>query len=65
MSEVAGWKVLLLEAGGDETLVSDIPSLCPFLTGSELDWKYRTEPNPDFCRGKILPVFSIKINFYS
>lgn len=41
LSEVANWKVLLLEAGGHETDISDVPILSLFLHKSKLDWKYR------------------------
>ncbi|XP_058447534.1 oxygen-dependent choline dehydrogenase-like [Malaya genurostris] len=51
LSEVCSWNVLLLEAGPDETYLSDIPYLYPVLQRSNLDWKYRTEPNPNFCQG--------------
>lgn len=41
LSEVEGWKVLLLEAGGHETDISDVPLLSLYLHKSKLDWKYR------------------------
>uniref|UniRef100_A0A1B0DH41 Uncharacterized protein n=1 Tax=Phlebotomus papatasi TaxID=29031 RepID=A0A1B0DH41_PHLPP len=41
LSEVPGWKVLLLEAGGHETEISDVPILSLYLHKSKLDWKYR------------------------
>lgn len=41
LSEVANWKVLLLEAGGHETDISDVPILSLFLHKSKLDWKYK------------------------
>lgn len=41
LSEVANWKVLLLEAGGHETEISDVPLLSLYLHSSKLDWKYR------------------------
>lgn len=42
LSEVANWTVLLLEAGGDENEVSDVPALAVYTQLSELDWKYQT-----------------------
>nr|CAD7588853.1 unnamed protein product [Timema genevievae] len=45
LSERADWTVLLLEAGGDETLLSDIPLLMPTLQLSPLDWQFKTEPS--------------------
>ena len=37
-------RVLLLEAGGPQTVVSDMPGLTPNLVGSEMDWQYTTVP---------------------
>lgn len=55
LSEIANWTVLLLEAGGDETEISDIPALAGFLQLSELDWKFQTQQRPDraFCQAMI------------
>ncbi|XP_047097607.1 glucose dehydrogenase [FAD, quinone] [Schistocerca piceifrons] len=44
LSEIPGWKVLLLEAGGDENEVTDVPSLAGYLQLSQFDWKYKTAP---------------------
>jgi GMC oxidoreductase len=49
LSEVPEWSVLLLEAGGPEPGLSDIPNLMPALQGSFFDWKYRTEYTGDSC----------------
>jgi choline dehydrogenase len=51
LSEVPEWKVLLLEAGGDEPPGSQVPSMFASYHGSELDWKYKTEPEPVACLG--------------
>nr|CAD7438272.1 unnamed protein product [Timema bartmani] len=51
LSERADWSVLLLEAGGDETLLSDIPLLMPTLQLSPLDWQFKTEPSGNYCLG--------------
>ncbi|PSN57080.1 Glucose dehydrogenase [FAD, quinone] [Blattella germanica] len=72
LSEVPNWMVLLLEAGGDETEISDIPSLAGYLQLSDLDWKYQTAPPTDsqYClamlgdrcnwpRGKVLGGSSV------
>ena len=42
-------RVLLLEAGGDETETSDVPALAAYLQLSELDWQYKTEPQGTAC----------------
>ncbi|XP_052871211.1 glucose dehydrogenase [FAD, quinone]-like, partial [Anopheles cruzii] len=51
LSEVCDWNVLLLEAGTDETFLSDLPYLYPVLQKGQLDWQFETEPNPRFCQG--------------
>lgn len=52
LSEIYQWRVLLLEAGGDETEISDVPLLAGYLQLSKLDWKYKTEPQGTSCLGK-------------
>jgi len=46
LSDITGWSVLLLEAGPDETIASDIPGLSKYLQKTNLDWQYQTEPQP-------------------
>lgn len=41
LTEISDWKVLLLEAGGHETEITDVPILSLYLHKSKLDWKYR------------------------
>lgn len=41
LTEIDNWKVLLLEAGGHENEISDIPILSLYLHKSNLDWAYR------------------------
>lgn len=70
LSENENWKVLLLEAGGDETEISDVPLMAGYLQLSKLDWKYKTEPSGKAClamkggrcnwpRGKVLGGSSV------
>ncbi|CAH1393770.1 unnamed protein product [Nezara viridula] len=72
LSEEQGWTVLLLEAGGDESEISDIPSLAGYLQLTDMDWQYHTEVpqqsafclamNGDRCfwpRGKVLGGSSV------
>ncbi|KAG5872411.1 hypothetical protein JTB14_012525 [Gonioctena quinquepunctata] len=49
LSEVEKWNVLLLEAGGDETEISDVPIMAAYLQLSALDWKYKSEPQGQAC----------------
>jgi choline dehydrogenase len=51
LSEIPEWKVLLLEAGGDEPPGTQVPSMLLNYYGSELDWKYKTEPEAVACLG--------------
>lgn len=51
LSEDPRIKVLLLEAGGSENLVSDIPQTPVILQGSTIDWKYETVPQQNACFG--------------
>lgn len=72
LSEIPEWNVLLLEAGGDENEISDIPLLSGYTQMSELDWMYQTSPPTDspYClamigdrcnwpRGKVLGGSSV------
>uniref|UniRef100_A0AAG5CRJ4 Glucose-methanol-choline oxidoreductase N-terminal domain-containing protein n=1 Tax=Anopheles atroparvus TaxID=41427 RepID=A0AAG5CRJ4_ANOAO len=51
LTEVENWNVLLLEAGGDETEISEVPLMAGYLQLSKLDWKYKSEPSGTFCLG--------------
>nr|CAD7454423.1 unnamed protein product [Timema tahoe] len=50
LSEELGWSVLLLEAGGDETRISDVPVMMATLQRGPLDWNYVTEYQEGFCQ---------------
>ncbi|XP_031617192.1 glucose dehydrogenase [FAD, quinone]-like [Contarinia nasturtii] len=45
LSEIADWKVLLLEAGSTPPIESEIPGFQYTLLKSEYDWQFRTESN--------------------
>lgn len=51
LSEVPSWKVLLLEAGGDETIISDIPGAVQYLQRTNIDWQYKTVQQTTACLG--------------
>uniref|UniRef100_A0A1I8N355 Glucose-methanol-choline oxidoreductase N-terminal domain-containing protein n=1 Tax=Musca domestica TaxID=7370 RepID=A0A1I8N355_MUSDO len=52
LSENPQWKVLLLEAGGPELLVMDVPIFAHFLQlNRDINWGYRTQPSKDYCIG--------------
>lgn len=50
LTENPEWNVLLLEAGGHETEVTDVPILSVYLHKSKIDWKYRTQPQNSACQ---------------
>ena len=52
LSEVSHWKVLLLEAGGEEPPQADVPAFIPFNWETRFDWKYETDPDEGYCAGK-------------
>ena len=47
LSENKSWKVLLLEAGGTENILSEIPGVFFNLVPTELNWGFKTQPNED------------------
>jgi choline dehydrogenase len=49
LSENPDWKVLLLEAGPGEPTASLLPAFAMSAVGSELDWKYQTQPQNTAC----------------
>ena len=46
------FKILLLEAGGDESQISDVPALAAYLQLGRMDWKY-----------KVLTIFNLYYKF--
>uniref|UniRef100_UPI0021309F3C glucose dehydrogenase [FAD, quinone]-like n=1 Tax=Vespula vulgaris TaxID=7454 RepID=UPI0021309F3C len=70
LTENPEWSVLLLEAGGKEIEISEIPALSSYLQKSKLDWKYRPQAQDSACqamednrccwpRGKVLGGSSV------
>ncbi|XP_060815321.1 glucose dehydrogenase [FAD, quinone] [Bombus pascuorum] len=53
LTENPKWNVLLLEAGGHETEITDVPILSLYLHKSKVDWKYRTQPQDSACQAMI------------
>lgn len=45
LSEVSNWSVLLLDAGDNGNIISDMPLLMTYNQLTELDWKYQTKPS--------------------
>lgn len=53
LSEMRDQHVLLMEAGGTENLLSDIPLAAGNLQMSPIDWSYQTEPQKQACFGLV------------
>ncbi|XP_046686651.1 LOW QUALITY PROTEIN: glucose dehydrogenase [FAD, quinone]-like [Homalodisca vitripennis] len=53
LSEISEWNILLLEAGGNPTKTTEIPSVYMALSKSELDWQYQTDQSEDNCLGMV------------
>eukprot|EP00102_Acyrthosiphon_pisum_P027932 XP_016665142.1 PREDICTED: glucose dehydrogenase [FAD, quinone]-like [Acyrthosiphon pisum] len=73
LTEVENWNVLLIEAGGHETVLSNVPLLVASEHLSEINWKFKTEPQNTAClamnnkrcnwpRGKVLGGSSVLNN---
>ncbi|KAL7643762.1 UNVERIFIED_CONTAM: hypothetical protein RMT77_005768 [Armadillidium vulgare] len=53
LSENSDFQVLLLEAGGDETGITDTPALFAKFMRTEQDWNYTTESSSKYCLGNM------------
>ncbi|XP_069680583.1 glucose dehydrogenase [FAD, quinone]-like [Periplaneta americana] len=51
LSEVPNWTVLLLEAGGPETFIQQVPLFSPLFTKTPANWGYKAEKNASFGLG--------------
>lgn len=47
LTEIKPWTVLLLEAGAYETEISEVPLFSASLQLTDIDWQYKTEPQPN------------------
>jgi choline dehydrogenase len=56
LSEVENWNVLLLEAGGQEPDLSDIPAFTSLLKGTNIDRKYVSQNENVSCGGRPCPM---------
>jgi choline dehydrogenase-like flavoprotein len=67
LTEVQHWSVLLLEAGGEEPSLADVPAFLPISQRSKIDWNYELQPINGSCgnqpcrwpRGKVLGGSSV------
>ncbi|KAG5892842.1 hypothetical protein JTB14_032435 [Gonioctena quinquepunctata] len=51
LTENPNWNVLLLEAGRDETLLSDVPLMAAFQSSTGFNWGYKSEKMTTACLG--------------
>jgi len=53
LAEVPEWNILLLEAGGEESLVTSIPAIAHYLQFTNYNWGYHTVEELHACKGLI------------
>ncbi|XP_046744286.1 glucose dehydrogenase [FAD, quinone]-like [Diprion similis] len=53
LSENTDWNVLLLEAGDDEDVISEVPTMFLNIQRTYMDWAFKTEPSTNYCKGMI------------
>nr|XP_015834777.1 PREDICTED: glucose dehydrogenase [FAD, quinone] [Tribolium castaneum] len=51
LTEISDWKILVLEAGGEENDFSNIPANFLFLQFSDMNWGYYSTPQKNCCLG--------------
>lgn len=49
LGENPDWTVLLFEAGPEEPTATHVPAFAMSAVGSELDWRYQTQPQGTAC----------------
>lgn len=53
LAEVPEWNILLLEAGGEESLITNLPAIAHYLQFTNYNWNYNTERESHACKGLI------------
>uniref|UniRef100_A0A8D8R302 Glucose dehydrogenase [FAD, quinone] n=1 Tax=Cacopsylla melanoneura TaxID=428564 RepID=A0A8D8R302_9HEMI len=51
LTENSKWSVLLIEAGREESLLTDVPLFVSYMVNTDFNWGYKTEKDDRFCRG--------------
>ncbi|CAH1986627.1 unnamed protein product [Acanthoscelides obtectus] len=54
LSEVTGWKILLLEAGGEPNILTEIPIAGPILFPTDYNCGTYAERQESFCSGSVI-----------
>lgn len=52
LTEDGNWTVLLIEAGGPESIFTDVPLLAAYLQSTNYNWGYMMEKQKGICMGK-------------
>ena len=50
LTENTAWKVLLVEAGGEENILQDVPLLVQYLQDTSANWNDTSEPSTNYCK---------------
>lgn len=53
LAEIPEWKILLLEAGGEEAFAISIPTMAHYWQFTDYNWNYNTENETHACKGLI------------
>ncbi|XP_046744277.1 glucose dehydrogenase [FAD, quinone]-like [Diprion similis] len=64
LTENKNWTVLLLEAGGEEGVISAVPAYSFELLNTGLDWQFKSEPSSTYCQGMVnnqCPMYTGKV----
>ncbi|XP_055644520.1 glucose dehydrogenase [FAD, quinone]-like [Toxorhynchites rutilus septentrionalis] len=51
LSEITQWKILLIEAGGRDNPLSDVPLFAAYLQSTAFNWNFVAEKQNNFCLG--------------
>lgn len=49
LSEIPEWNILVLEAGGPETEITQVPAMKPYLLTTPYDWSYTVTRQEKSC----------------
>ncbi|KAL4149873.1 hypothetical protein QTP88_003724 [Uroleucon formosanum] len=53
LAEVPEWKILLLEAGKQESLATSVPAIAHYFQFTDFNWAFKTEEEPNACQGVV------------
>ncbi|XP_025203040.1 glucose dehydrogenase [FAD, quinone]-like [Melanaphis sacchari] len=53
LAEVPEWKILLLEAGKQESLATSVPAIAHYFQFTDFNWAFKTEEEPNACLGTV------------